>query len=212
MTNNIDQGKGGNNSATGPGSNEKGAENKEMSKTMSLNRAPIADAGVNQKIPIYVNGKDIHKITVYLDGTSSHASDGNDNNSGSHGSNANGLSYSWRQIEGPTIDLSNANSATASFKISSYSSFLSNMLTDNKNNTGQSESIMLVFELTVKDKQGASSKDMTTITVYAQLEGGTNQRPPPTDQNQQPTPRTTKSKETDNSNKNTDANSTKTTS
>lgn len=59
-------------------------------------------------------------------------------------------SYSWRKVSGPTIALANANQAVASFIAPSESTIQT-----------------LVFELTVTDDDGATSKDTVTVTVAA---------------------------------------------
>jgi hypothetical protein len=92
------------------------------------NQAPTADAGVDQNV---VSG-----TVVSLDGTQSSDPD------------ADQLSYAWTQTSGPTVTLTNADQATASF-------------------TAPDGPASLVFELTVCDTEPLCDTDAVTITVAA---------------------------------------------
>jgi len=93
------------------------------------NRLPVANAGTDQT----VNADD----TVTLDGTKSTDSDGIIR------------SYSWIQTAGPTLALSNANTAMPSFVAPS----------------DISSDTLLTFKLTVTDNTGAKSSATVNVTV-----------------------------------------------
>ncbi len=91
------------------------------------NQAPVADAGADQTVD--------EESTVTLAGS------GTDPEAGE-------LTFEWDQVSGPSVSLSGADTATASFTAPS--------LTSDQD---------LVFELTVTDAQGLSSTDQVTVTV-----------------------------------------------
>ncbi len=94
------------------------------------NIAPTADAGIDQTVA--------PQSKVSLDGSHSGDSDGNI------------VAYSWKQVSGKSVTISNANSAIAKF-------------TAPKARRGQAAT--LVFELSVTDNQGAKGADQVTIMV-----------------------------------------------
>lgn len=98
---------------------------------LQSNSAPVADAGPDQ----VVNSRAL----VILDGTASFDADAGDSAS---------LNYSWRQIDGPTIDLLSVRTATPSF-------------------SAGNESETYIFSLTVRDLQGASAIDTVTVATKA---------------------------------------------
>jgi outer membrane autotransporter protein len=115
-----------------------------VSITVAPNQLPLADAGVDQG-PIDAGQ------TVTLDGTGSSDPDGDP------------LSYSWVQLSGPTVTLSNATAAQPTF------------VAPNANTTA-------AFELTVSDGQASASDSVTiefravgTITIVQQLPGADTQ-------------------------------------
>lgn len=94
--------------------------------TSFKNTPPVADAGVDQVInPLAL---------VILDGTASIDVNGDD------------LSYSWRQLSGPEVELFSSRTATPSFSAG-----------------GEGETY--IFALTVRDQSGASSTDTVTVAV-----------------------------------------------
>jgi hypothetical protein len=93
----------------------------------SENSAPVADAGADQSVEA--------GAIVRLDG------------SGSSDANEDTLTYAWTQIEGPSVELSDSNSATPQFEAPSVE-----------------ESTTLRFSLTVSDGQ-LSNADVTDVTV-----------------------------------------------
>ncbi|WP_217532456.1 glycosyl hydrolase family 18 protein [Vibrio metschnikovii] len=105
-----------------------------------VNRAPIADAGMAQTV--------VAPATVTLDGSASRDTDGTI------------ASYYWEQIAGPTVQLSDANQAQASFSIGEVT---------------QTETLR--FKLTVTDNEGASGSATVQITVKAE-DGGVENTPP----------------------------------
>ncbi|MDF4856847.1 PKD domain-containing protein, partial [Vibrio parahaemolyticus] len=105
-----------------------------------VNRAPIADAGMAQTV--------VAPATVTLDGSASRDTDGTI------------ASYYWEQIAGPTVQLSDANQAQASFSIGEVT---------------QTE--IFRFKLTVTDNEGASGSATVQITVKAE-DGGVENTPP----------------------------------
>lgn len=94
---------------------------------LPANNAPIADAGPDQHVT--------EGMTVLLNGQNSHDADGDV------------LTYSWSQVSGPNIQLSNQQAVNPSF-----------IAPDDY--TG-----VLVFQLTVSDGQLVSALDETTIFV-----------------------------------------------
>ena len=97
------------------------------------NRAPTANAGPNQAVS--------HGDTVTLNGSGSNDPDSGDT-----------LSYSWAQIMGPTVSLSDANAAQPTFTAS----------------VGAAIAVTLRFRLTVSDGRGGNSNDEVTITVLSE--------------------------------------------
>ncbi|MDC0145256.1 PKD domain-containing protein [bacterium] len=89
---------------------------------------PIADAGDNQTV-------DAGSIVI-LDGSGSYHTDGEI------------TEYYWEQVSGPSVLLSDEESATPTF-------------------TAPNESTILTFNLTVYDENGDESTDLVTITVIA---------------------------------------------
>lgn len=98
---------------------------------LQSNSAPVADAGPDQ----VVNSRAL----VILDGTASFDPDLGDSAT---------LVYSWRQIDGPTVDLLSSRTATPSF-------------------SAGNESETYIFSLTTKDEQGASAVDTVTVATKA---------------------------------------------
>lgn len=96
--------------------------------TLADNTAPIADAGVDQ----VVNSSAL----VILDGT---ASNDPDNDS---------LTYSWRQLAGPSVDLLSERTATPSFSAGVAGD-------------------TYIFQLTTRDPRGALGTETVTIAVRA---------------------------------------------
>ena len=96
--------------------------------TVENNEPPIADAGIDQTV--------VEGSSVTLDGSNSGDSDGSI------------VSYSWEQVSGLEIGLSNSATATASFTAPEVTS----------DTTYQ-------FQLTVTDDDGASATDTVSITV-----------------------------------------------
>ncbi len=97
----------------------------------ATNAPPIADAGQDQTVS--------ELTTVLLDG------------SASTDSNGTSLSYQWTQIQGSTVTLSNATSATPSFTTPS----------------GLNAAQVLVFQLTVYDGQLYSFPTTVSVTVLS---------------------------------------------
>jgi len=100
--------------------------------TETVNLRPIANAGGDQ-------AADSRK-TVFLDGSNSYDPDGNI------------ISFQWMQILGKTVTLSDANTATPTFK--------SPRIRRKKNG------MRLVFQITVTDDRGATNYDLVNIFVY----------------------------------------------
>ncbi|MDD1781267.1 glycosyl hydrolase family 18 protein [Enterovibrio sp. ZSDZ35] len=100
------------------------------------NKAPLANAGTN--VTVNTAG------AVALDGTASSDSDGQI------------VSYSWKQTAGPTVSVTNANSATASANIPAVTA-----------------DTQFVFSLTVTDNKGATAQDSVVITAKAPSTGNT---------------------------------------
>ena len=92
------------------------------------NSPPVANAGADQSVAV--------NATVTLDG------------SGSTDPDNNIVSYHWQQTDGPTVTLTNANTAIAQFTASV---------------AGGS---VLTFELTVTDSNGVKSTDTNMITIF----------------------------------------------
>ena len=104
---------------------------------LTQNKAPTANAGENQDVE--------EDATVTLSGF------GTDPNAGDT------LSYSWTQIQGETVTLQNADTATASFTAPN----------------GLAADITLVFQLRVTDSANNYDDDTVTIKVAALPEEGT---------------------------------------
>ncbi len=99
------------------------------------NEAPIDDAGADKTSNV--------KATVFLDGTGSYDTDGTI------------VSYSWTQTAGPTVALTNPDTATPSF-------------------TAPASPGTLTFKMTVTDNKGATAWDYVNVAV---LTGETNKVP-----------------------------------
>ncbi len=99
------------------------------------NTAPVADAGPDQVVN--------PRALVILDGTASYDPDAGDSAT---------LSYSWRQLSGPSVDFLSERTATPSFSAG-----------------GENETY--VFMLTVHDVQGASAIDTVTIATKSLPQG-----------------------------------------
>ena len=97
---------------------------------LSTNQSPVADAGQDQTISAIA--------TATLDGSGSSDSDGSI------------ASFSWTQTAGPSVTLTGADTATASFTAPAVGA-----------------STTLDFELTVTDNDGATASDTVQITVAA---------------------------------------------
>lgn len=110
------------------------------------NQAPSANAGEDKQVNT--------RQTVQLTGTGQDPEQGN-------------LSYSWQQVSGPTVTLTNADEATASF-------------------TAPDSAATLVFRLTVTDEFTTSHSDEISISVQA----ATPPAPAPTPAPTTPTPQT----------------------
>ena len=91
------------------------------------NQNPLANAGADQSVVV--------GATVTVDATGSSDPDGH-----------NPLGFTWRQVSGPTVALSNANTARAAF-------------------VAPSTPTVLVFEVTVRDRFNAQSVDTVIVTV-----------------------------------------------
>lgn len=96
--------------------------------TTAQNHAPVADAGPNQVVN--------PSALVILDGTASIDSDQDT------------LTYSWRQVSGPKVNLVSERTATPSF-------------------SAGAENESYIFALTVRDSKGASAADSVTVAVRA---------------------------------------------
>ena len=92
------------------------------------NRPPVADAGTDRTVD--------ERAPVVLDGTASSDPDGNIE------------SYGWTQVSGESVELTDADTATARFDA-----------------PVPAETLPLVFELTVTDSFGATGSDRVTVTV-----------------------------------------------
>lgn len=101
------------------------------SPVLQSNRAPLADAGPDQVVN--------PQALVILDGTASFDSDAGDSAA---------LNYSWRQIDGPAVDLLSSSTVTPSF-------------------FAGEERQTYIFSLTVRDVQGASAIDTATVATKA---------------------------------------------
>lgn len=94
--------------------------------TTEHNKPPVADAGSDQVVN--------PKALVILDGT---ASSDLDNET---------LAYSWRQLDGPPVQLLSDHTATPSF-------------------SAEQENATYIFSLTVRDPKGASASDTVTVAT-----------------------------------------------
>ncbi len=102
--------------------------------TITANTAPVADAGFNQVVN--------PSALVILDGTASFDPD-NDT-----------LSFNWRQLFGPAVDLVSDRTSTPSF-------------------AAGVENETYIFSLTVRDPSGASSADTVTVATQTLPKGET---------------------------------------
>ncbi|HXG27870.1 MAG TPA: GH92 family glycosyl hydrolase [Nevskiales bacterium] len=100
----------------------------------AVNRPPVAHAGADQAVE---EGE-----AVRLDGSASSDPDGD------------ALSYQWSQVSGPTVTLSNADSATPDFTAPAVEA-----------------DTPLVLRLVVRDSAGAEAQDEVTVRVQALVEG-----------------------------------------
>lgn len=96
------------------------------SPTPMLNRTPTADAGKSLTVST--------GALVVLDGSGSKDSDGNI------------ISYSWRQLSGPKVELLSSRTPNPSFSSGKVAA-------------------SYIFQLTVRDSKGASAIDVVTIAV-----------------------------------------------
>ncbi len=103
-----------------------------------VNSPPLADAGDDQQVEVGDN--------VTLDGTQSTDPDGDT-----------GLSYRWRQTEGPPVELSDATADQPSFEAPEI----------------EDETDTLEFELTVTDSEGLQDLDACRVVVAASDEDTT---------------------------------------
>ena len=94
--------------------------------TAPVNKPPIANAGAD----VTVTGP----ASLILDGSASRDPEGT------------ALTYGWRQLSGPQVQLSGANQAKASFNLD-----------------GVSADVTLTFELTVTDGEGLTAKDSVVV-------------------------------------------------
>lgn len=94
--------------------------------TTAENKAPVADAGKSITVAPHA--------LVVLNGGNSKDSDGTI------------VSYAWRQLAGPKVELLSARTPYASF-------------------TAGKDAISYIFQLTVRDNGGASAVDLVTISV-----------------------------------------------
>ncbi len=106
--------------------------------TNPTNTIPVADAGIGQTVN--------EGAFVVLNGSTSYDPDGDT------------LSYSWSQISGPTVVLSDATASLPDFTAP----------------TGLTANETLVFELTVSDGALTSNASSVSVTVLATLSGGIN--------------------------------------
>jgi hypothetical protein len=96
--------------------------------TTARNRVPVADAGPSLTVST--------GALVVLDGAASKDPDGNI------------ISYSWRQLSGPKVELLSSRTPHPSFSSGNISA-------------------SYIFQLTVRDSKGASAVDVVTIVVKA---------------------------------------------
>ncbi|MEE8464485.1 MAG: PKD domain-containing protein, partial [Gammaproteobacteria bacterium] len=101
----------------------------------AANSAPSANAGFSQTVQ--------EGTTVVLDGSSSSDPDGDP------------ITFAWVQTIGPSVTLSNPDSAISSFVAPQVSA-----------------SVTLNFQLTVTDSFGATSSSLTAVTVTDTVTGG----------------------------------------
>jgi chitinase len=92
------------------------------------NRTPIANAGPDRTV--------VRRTSVTLDGRASSDPDGTI------------TAYAWRQLSGPTVSISNANTSQPRFTAPNVSS-----------------TTTLTFELKVTDNNGATATDQIVVTV-----------------------------------------------
>lgn len=101
----------------------------------AANSAPSANAGFSQTVP--------EGTTVVLDGSSSSDPDGDP------------ITFAWVQTIGPSVALSNPDSAISSFVAPQVSA-----------------SVTLNFQLTVTDSFGGTSSSLTAVTITNTMTGG----------------------------------------
>lgn len=95
---------------------------------LPVNEAPLANAGVDQRVD--------YGATVLLNGSASHDSEGE------------ALTFAWEQIAGPSVSLTNANTATPTFVAPTVA-----------------DSAQLAFRLLVHDGANQSAPDTMQVTV-----------------------------------------------
>lgn len=98
---------------------------------ISINSPPTANTGANQTVLI--------NTVVSLSGSNSTDSDGSI------------ATYAWQQTSGPSVSLSDANTANPTF-------------------TAPERALDLAFELTVTDNEGASATSQTNVSVVSNLQ------------------------------------------
>ena len=96
---------------------------------LGANQPPIVNAGVDQTVTAGA------QVTL--------------NGSGSSDPNGSALSYQWRQVSGPSVQLTNANTATPSFTAPA----------------NLAQGVLLSFELVVANSQFSSLPDATNVVV-----------------------------------------------
>ncbi|MEE8107804.1 MAG: hypothetical protein V3T36_01500, partial [Gammaproteobacteria bacterium] len=99
------------------------------------NSAPSANAGIGQAVQ--------EGVTVFLDGSSSSDPDGDT------------ITFAWVQTFGPSVTLSNPDSAISSFVAPQVSA-----------------NVILNFQLTVTDSFGGASSSIAAVTVTDTVVGG----------------------------------------
>jgi PKD domain/FG-GAP-like repeat len=126
----------------------------------AVNHAPVADAGVAQT--------SAKRAVVTLDGSASRDPDGNS------------LSYAWSQTAGPTVTLSNPNSAKPTFTAPGISGTLSFSLTVNDGQINSAPSAVSV-SITNAAPTASAGVDITVATNAAVTLDGTASSDPDSD-------------------------------